>query len=166
MQKIKTAISNSVLKYHVFTLILVALCGCTRHRPYTYKVILPNNYVGWVRADFGAIEPPSVDSSNTVTIKVGEDGKFWTNSIMAYTVPTLYEFYYQAPSGLLPVPAELVSHELDAGGITARSDDPRGGVSWFFFVGPKRYRDSHPNKDFLSHASPLPAPGRMAPDSE
>jgi hypothetical protein len=41
------------------------------------------------------------------------------------------------------------------------SGDPRGGEAWYFFIGSKIYRDSHPVKEYVSHVRPLPTPGRM-----
>jgi len=77
---------------------------------------------------------------------------------MVYSVPTKYEFLYQTSEGLRPVRDDFVDHRLDAGGITSKSDDPHFGTSWYFFVGPKAYREQHPQREFVSHSAPLPSP--------
>lgn len=118
-------------------------------------MILPDHYVGWVRVDFEV----TFDAHNVVTFRVGRDGRCQTTSLMVYSVPTKYEFFYDSPDGLRPVPDDFVDHSTNAGGITAKSDDPRYGTAWYFFVGPKAYRSQHPASEFTSHTSPLPTPG-------
>jgi hypothetical protein len=141
---------------------ILVLSACRHGHEVTYRVILPNGYVGWVRIDFGANVPLPTDSTDTVTFRVGDDGKVWTDAVMVITAPvTHYEFFYETPSGLSAVPEDFVDHRINAGGLTSRSDDPRGGGSWYFFVGPKTYREQHPVQDYVSHRLPLPTPGRM-----
>jgi hypothetical protein len=141
-------------------LALVLLSACTPHHEVTYRIILPDQYVGWVRIDFEVRTPPAFDSQKTVTFRVGGDGRCQDSSVMVS--PTKYEFFYETKRGLNPVREDFVDHEMNAGGITANSDDPHYGTSWSFFVGPKWYRDRHPNSEFASHSSPLPAAGPLA----
>lgn len=140
---------------------LLAFAACHRSNEITYRVILPNQYVGWVRVDFGVKTAPALGPGNALTFKVGKDGTCQTTSLMVYTVPTKYEFYYDTQTGLEPVRDDFVDHSIDAGGVTARSDNPHDGTAWYFFVGPKEYRKQHPPTEFTSHASPLPAPGPL-----
>jgi hypothetical protein len=144
----------------VLTAMLVC-SACGDGREITYRIVLPDDYVGWVRIDFGARSPLQTDSKDTVTFRVGDDGRIWTDAAMVNTKPTHYEFFYQTSRGLRAIPEDFVDHEFDAGGMKASSDDPRGGEAWCFFIGSKIYRDSHPVKDYLSHVRPLPTPGRM-----
>jgi hypothetical protein len=144
----------------VMTAMLVC-SGCRDRREITYRIVLPDDYIGWVRIDFGARSPLKTDSKDTVTFRVGDDGRVWTDAAMVNTTPTRYEFFYQTSRGLRAIPEELVDREFDAGGMQASSDDPRGGEAWYFFVGSKIYRDSHPVKNYVSHVRPLPTPGRM-----
>jgi hypothetical protein len=142
--------------------VLLVLSACHRDDQIACRIILPDHYVGWVRVDFEVKTPPAFDAHNVVTFRVGEDGTCQTTSLMVYSVPMKYEFFYETPAGLRPVRDDFVDHRTDAGGVTARSDNPHYGTSWYFFVGPKEYRDRHPQSEFTSHASPLPTPGRLA----
>jgi hypothetical protein len=149
-----------------FNLILIVglllLSGCTRHDEITYRIILPDQYMGWVRVDFEVKSRPTFDSHNVLTFHIGTDGRAQSSSLLVYSVPTKYEFFYQTEQGLRSVPDNFVDHNLDAGGITSRSDDPHFGSSWYFFVGPKSYRNQHPQSEFVSHSSPLPTPGPLS----
>ena len=140
---------------------LAALTACHRNNEITYRIILPDRYVGWVRVDFAAKAPPGLDSHNTLTLRVGNDGRCQSTSVMVYTVPTKYEFFYDGPAGLRLVPDDFVDHGVNAGGFTARPEDPSYGTAWYFFVGPQEYRSKHPPSEFASHASPLPTPGPL-----
>jgi len=135
-----------------------AIVGCSNHY-LTYRIVLPDQYVGWVRVDFAANAPPIVDSKNVMTLRVDEDGTASTNTVMV-SGNTHYEFFYDALDGLRPVSHDLVDYGQDAGGITAHSPKPGYGTAWYFFVGSKSYRDQHPNAEFLTHGAP-PFPGRM-----
>ncbi|MGB9233745.1 MAG: hypothetical protein WCC04_04970 [Terriglobales bacterium] len=140
--------------------------------PLTYRLVLPDGYVGWVRVDFGVDSAPKVfkaDKSHEVAeIRVGEDGRARTSDLEVYLSPrTEYEFFYDVKGSLLPVDEELVSHEMEAGGVGARADDydqPLKPYSWYFFVGPESYRARHPNDEFLRSGAPLPTPGRISSD--
>jgi hypothetical protein len=98
-------------------------------------------------------------------INIGADGRAKTSDNMVILPPkTEYEFLYDASGKLKPVPEELVSHDLHAGGITAMAQDydqPIKPLSWYFFIGPHSNRAQHPNSDFLKSGVPLPTPGRM-----
>jgi hypothetical protein len=135
--------------------------ACHSSDKVTYRIILPNGYVGWVLVDFEANAPPDFHPDNTITLKIGDDGRCQSTSVMAYGVPTRYEFFYDTPAGLVPVRDDFVDHRVNAGGITARPEDPRYGTAWYFFVGPKEYRRKQPASQFTSHALPLPTPGRL-----
>jgi SEC-C motif len=113
-------------------------------------------------ADALSASTPAFDSRDALTFRVGKDGRCQTTSLMVYSVPTKYEFFYDTPAGLQPVRDDFVDHAIDAGGITARSDDPHYGTAWYFFVGPKDYRNQHPPSEFTSNSSPLPTPGPMS----
>jgi hypothetical protein len=144
----------------VLTVLLVC-SGCKDRREITYRIVLPDDYIGWVRIDFGARSALRTDSKDTVTFRVGDDGTVWTDAAMVNTTPTHYEFFYQTSRGLRAIPEDFVDHEFDAGGMKASSDDPRGGQAWYFFVGSQNYRNSHAVKDYVSHVRPLPTPGRI-----
>lgn len=97
-------------------------------------------------------------------IEVGEDGRFRTNSPLVVG-DVNYKFSYRDGKSFRPVPSEFVSYDFQAGGITARADDYSQSlkpISWFFFVGPAKYREAHPNSSFTSDA--LPVPGRLKPE--
>jgi hypothetical protein len=140
--------------------------------PLTYRLVLPEGYVGWVRVDFGVDSAPKVfktdNSQEVAEIRVGEDGRARTSDLEVYLSPrTEYEFFYDVKGSLAPVDDELVSHETEAGGIGARADDydqPLNPYSWYFFVGPGSYRAQHPNDGFLRSGAPLPTPGRINPE--
>jgi hypothetical protein len=142
--------------------VLLLLLGCNRSHEITYRIILPDQYVGWVRVDFEVKTAPAFDSHDALTFSVGKDGRCQTPSLMVYSVPTKYEFFYDTPAGLRPVRDDFVDHAINAGGVTAGSDDPHYGTAWYFFVGPEVYRNQHPSSEFASHSSPLPTPGPMS----
>ena len=139
---------------------VVVLAGCS-YRPINRRIVLPDGYVGWVRVDFAANSPPPVDAKNFITFKIGNDGYLPTDGVMISSVGEKLEFLYETSEGLKHIPEDFVDSGFDAGGITASSGDPRLGLSWYFFIGPKPYRQAHPIKDFISHTSPLPTPGRF-----
>jgi hypothetical protein len=136
----------------------------------TYRLVLPDGYLGWVRVDFGVDSAPKVFKrdrySEVAEIKIAEDGRARTSDLEEITSPkTEYEFFYDVKGRLVPVDEELVSHEMEAGGIGARADDynqPLKPSSWYFFVGPQSYRAQHPNDEFLRSGGPLPTPGRIS----
>jgi hypothetical protein len=140
---------------------LLALPACRRNDEITYRIILPDQYVGWVRVDFEVKTAPAFDGHNAITFRIGKDGRSQSTSLMVYSVPTKYDFLYDTPAGLRPIRDDFVDHSTDAGGVTAQSDDPHYGTSWYFFVGPKAYRTQHPASEFTSHVSPLPTPGPL-----
>ena len=139
---------------------LLALSACHRNKEITYRIILPDHYVGWVRVDFEVKTAPAFDADNGLTFRIGKDGTCQTSSLMVYSVPTKYEFSYDTPTGLKPVRDDYVDHGTDAGGMTAQSDNPHYGTTWYFFIGPKVYRNQHPLTEFTSHNS-LPTPGPL-----
>jgi TonB family protein len=139
---------------------IVVLAGCS-YRPINRRIVLPDGYIGWVRVDFAANSPPPTDATNFITFKIGNDGYLPTDGVMISSVGEKLEFLYETSEGLKPIPEDFVDSRFDAGGITASSGDPRLGLSWYFFIGPKSYRQAHPTKDFISHTSPLPTPGRF-----
>ena len=138
----------------------------------TYRLVLPDGYVGWVRVDFGVDSAPEVFKRDryreVAEIKIAEDGRARTSDLEVYLSPkTEYDFFYDAKGSLRPVDEDLVSHEMEAGGISARADDYNQPVkphSWYFFVGPESYRARHPNDEFLRSGAPLPTPGRISPE--
>jgi len=154
---------QTALKWLCLTLaaILIASPACRRNNEVTYRIILPDQYVGWVRVGFEVKTPPTVDARNVVTLSVGKDGRCQTTSLMVYSVPTNYGFFYDTPSGLRPIRDDFVDDSTDAGGVTVKSDDPHSGTAWYFLVGPKAYRSQHPASEFTSHSSPLPTPGPL-----
>lgn len=139
--------------------VLLALPACHRNDIITYRIILPNGYVGWVRVDSEVKTPPAIPPHDVLTFRVGEDGTCQTTFLIVYTVPTNYEFFYDTTVGLSPVRDDLVDHSVNAGGFATRSENPKIMTAWYFFVGPKEYRNQHPRSEFTSHASLLPTPG-------
>lgn len=133
----------------------------------TYRLILPDGYVGWVRIDFGVDSAPAIfnKTHELAEIRVGEDGRARTSDNMVTLSPkTEYEFFYDTTAGPKSVPQRLVLHDLNAGGLTAMAQDydqPIKPLSWYFFVGPSSYRARHPSSEFLKSDAPLPLPGRL-----
>src|SRR4051794_24367076 len=82
--------------------------GCRREQPITYRLVLPDRYVGWVKIDFAVNTAPHFDANNTITFRVGKDGTCRTDSLLVYSVPTKYEFLYDTPEGLRPVRDDYV----------------------------------------------------------
>jgi hypothetical protein len=153
------------LRLTLMAFLFLVGASCGRDGRIVFRLVLPNDYVGWVRVDFGVDSAPRLGSLSTPVIEVGDDGTFRTSSPLVISTPVEYEFLYRSGKSLRSIPADLVRSELNAGGITARADDYRQEVkplSWFFFVGPPVYRTSHPNSLFTSHSSQLPTPGRMS----
>jgi len=136
----------------------------------TYRLVLPDGYIGWVRVDFGVDSAPAVfkheKDHDIAEIRVGEDGRARISDGEVYRSPrNEYEFFYDTKGTLVSLDEELVSHEMLAGGIDARADDysqPIKPSSWYFFVGPQSYRERHPKDEFLRSGAPLPKPGRVS----
>ena len=166
---IQHARSNALL---LCLLVALFTLGCRSERQLTYRLVLPDGYVGWVRVDFGVNSAPRVFRGEKrleiAQIKVGEDGRARTSEGMVILAPkTEYEFFYDEAGGLRPIPEGLVNHDLNAGGITAMAQDynqPVKPLSWYFFIGPSSYRSTHPNSEFVKSAAPLPTPGRIRTD--
>src|SRR5689334_22493710 len=55
--------------------------GCHRHE-ITYRIILPDQYVGWVRVDFEGKTAPALDPNNVMTFTIGKDGRCQSRSLM------------------------------------------------------------------------------------
>lgn len=140
-------------------------CSDDQNHVYIYKIILPEGFLGWVRVDFGVDSAPSLGDERAV-IRVDKTGRSRNSSAMMAGDPAMvkYEFWYQTRHGLRPVPSDLVSQELNAGGLTARADDyktPVKPLAWYFLVAPKSYRVQHPISDYADGKKPLPTPGRL-----
>lgn len=138
-----------------FAAILATSCG--HDDRIVFRIILPADYVGWARVDFGVDSAPQLRSLSAPVIEAGDDGMSRTSSPLVVSPSVAYEFFYLSGKSLRPVPSSLVRNELNAGGITARADGYQQEVkplSWFFFVGPPTYRAKHPNSLFISHSAP------------
>lgn len=126
--------------------------------PTVYRFILPESYIGSVRIDFSARGAPELNDSKLVIIRVGQNGRFRTSSrnVDGWASPDMvrFEFFYDTPKGLRPVPDELVANEPGLGGFS-------GGGFWYFLVAPKVYRDKHPVDDFVHDKKPFPKTGRL-----
>src|SRR5262245_27918416 len=107
VQRMRPIVFLRILSLLISILLFAAF---TRNREITYRIILPDKYVGWVRVDFAVKTPSALDSKNAVTIKVGEDGVYRTSAIMVYSAPTKYEFFYTTAQGLYPVREDYVDH--------------------------------------------------------
>jgi hypothetical protein len=158
----------------VLGLLGVLALGCLREPRLTYRLVLPDGYIGWVRIDFGVDSAPAVfreaNRQRLAEFKLGEDGHTRTSDNMVILFQkTEYEFYYEGSAGLKPVPEELVSHDLNAGGITAMAQDYDQSIkpmSWYFFVGPRSYRAKKPISILVKTGTPLPVPGRIREESK
>ena len=133
-----------------------------RAQPVTYKIILPDAYVGWVRVDFGVESAPILDGGNVMELHVDEEGRLRTSSLLIVGDPDMvrFDFVYQSSGGPRTVPDDLVIHNTLAGGETMRADDYAAEIkptSWYFLVAPKSYRELHP-----FDASRPPNPGRLS----
>jgi hypothetical protein len=148
---------------------------CTYRIPPTtqYRFILPDNYIGWVRIDFGVTSAPDWRSlsNSTTTVTIPETGVEQTGSPFPSTPGEGTEgtevlLYYQRGDDLVPVPDYLYSHTLFMSTLVQpfklpqNSRAPRKG-SWYFFVGPASLRGRFPPRGVLHHGAKVPTPGRI-----
>jgi len=133
----------------------------------TYRIILPDGYVGWVRVDFELKSAPELDVKNgdTATIVVPESGFVQTSTLMfASLTKTRYLMFYKKGEQLIKVPRNYYSRSFDADGVTGRADDYTDGrtaLSWYFFVGPKSLRAQYPPSPVIAESTLILKPGRI-----
>ena len=155
--------------------------------PRNYHLVLPDNYIGWVRIDFGVPSAPDWHFINfTTTLTIPETG---VEQIRSSFVPPGKSaellLYYDRGGDLVPVPDNLYDHSLFMSTLLlavkrpkksvanskenspALSDFPQAQVwipakgSWFFFVGPASLRGRFPPRGVLHHGAKVPTPGRI-----
>jgi len=155
--------------------------------PIHYRFVLPDNYIGWVRIDFGVPSAPDwhfSDAGTTVTIP--ETGVEQTH--FPFTTPSKNAevvLYYYRGGDLLPVPDDLYDRSLFMSTLVLPVKRPKKSVadskdnfpdlpnfpqaqvwippkgSWFFFVGPTSLRGRFPSRGVLHRGAKLPTPGRI-----
>lgn len=133
-----------------------------------YRLILPHNYVGWVRIDFSVKSAGELDVSdeNVATVVIQENGTAQTSSTYVSGARERYLLFYTENDRLTRVPKSLYSSRfmLDGFGRTqySTSGEPVAS-SWYFLIGPKSLRRKNPTKIFLQPGATPPVPGRITP---
>lgn len=131
-------------------------CIDTPREVFVHQVILPDGYIGWIRIDYLVRNAPALDYSKAAIIRIGKNGKFSTSSRQVLGDPETvkFDFLYDTPKGLRPLPEGLVPEDIYDASITSAG-------SWYVLIAPKSYRDTHPLDDFIQGRKPLPKPGRL-----
>ncbi|MGO9590274.1 MAG: hypothetical protein ACLP3K_09565 [Candidatus Acidiferrales bacterium] len=137
--------------------------------PIHYRFVLPDNYIGWVRIDFGVPSAPDWTFSDlTTTVTISETGVEQTHS--PFATPRKSDellLYYYRGGDLVPVPDDLYDHSLFASTLVLpfkppkKSPPARPKGSWYFFVGPASLRGRFPTRGKLHRGAKLPTPGRI-----
>ncbi len=134
----------------------------------TYRIILPDGYVGWVRVDFELESAPELalnKDNDTAKIVVPESGFVQTSTMMfASLTKTRYLMFYQKGEQLTKVPKNYYSRAIDADGVSGGADDYKDGrtaLSWYFFVGPKSMRAQYPPSPVIAKSHIVLKPGRI-----
>ncbi len=137
--------------------------------PIHYRFVLPDNYIGWVRIDFGVPFTPDWTFSNlATTVTIPETGVEQTMFGFPSTPRKSDELllYYYRGGDLVPVPDDLYDHSLFMSTLVVpfklpkNSRAPRKG-SWYFFVGPASLRGRFPQSGVLHRRAKVPTPGRI-----
>lgn len=145
-----------------------------------YRIILPADYIGWVRFDFGVAGAKELrwktsEAGQMATFVVPESGFVQTSSIFAAGLE--YELFYDEGGRLVPVPKDFYSSsDIDLGGFTMEQRDAQGNstaLSLYFLVGPKWLKAKYPESDYTwwnskgqsylrtDKDAKLPQPGRI-----
>ncbi len=139
---------------------------CAYTPPLILHCVLPDNYIGWVRIDFGVASAPEWNFTETVTIP--ETGVEQTQ--FSFGTPRRndeVEFSYDRGGHLVPVPDDLYDHSLFASTLVQPFKLPKKSApamvkgSWYFFVGPPSLRGQFPSRGVLHRGAKLPTPGRI-----
>jgi hypothetical protein len=133
----------------------------------TWHIILPNDYVGWVRIDFEdrSATELNVTEDNVATVLIPESGIARTSSTWVSGVRESYRLYYRDNNRLKPVSSRFYSHKWMLDGFSTEQVDASGkprAISWYFFIGPKSLREKDPSKAHIPTGTPQPVPGRIA----
>ncbi len=134
--------------------------------PISYRFVLPDNYIGWVRIDFGVSSAPQWHFSQfTTTVTIPETGVEESKLEMFQLNPKEQVLlYYQRGGDLVTVPDELHSHPLVPNYVLVprnRKTDMMKKGSWYFFVGPASLRGSYSAKAVWGRRDKVPTPGRI-----
>ena len=134
--------------------------------PISYRFVLPNNYIGWVRIDFGMSSAPDWRFSQfTTTVTIPETGVEESKLEMFRLNPKEQVFlYYQRGADLVSVPDELYGHPLVPNYLLMsrkRTSDGMKRGSWYFFVGPASLRGPYSAKAEWGPHDKVPTPGRI-----
>ena len=138
---------------------------CAYTPPLILHCVLPDDYIGWVRIDFGVASAPEWNFTETVTIPEtgveqtqfrseppGETTKSSSPTIVAATSCPCRMIYMIIPfSSTLVQPFKLPKKSAPA--------MVKG--SWYFFVGPPSLRGRFPSRGVLHRGAKLPTPGRI-----
>jgi len=140
--------------------------------PIRYRFVLPDNYVGWVRIDFGISSAPDWRFDQlTTTVTIPEIGVEQSNLEMFRLNPKEQVFlYYQRGGDLVSVPDEFYSHLLAPYYLFVsrkRASDKVKKGSWYFFVGPASLKGPYSAKAVWGPRDKVPTPGRItAPEAQ
>ncbi|MFZ0980215.1 MAG: hypothetical protein WAN23_12515 [Candidatus Acidiferrales bacterium] len=162
---------NRLLIIATISLATLLATQCTyTPTPIHYRFVLPDNYMGWVRIDFGVPSAPDWTFSNlTTTVTIPETGVEQTGSVFLSTPEKGEEIvlYYYRDGDLVPVPEDLYDHSLFASTLVLPFKPPKKSAparpkgSWYFFVGPASLRGRFPPRGVLHHGAKVPTPGRI-----
>ena len=134
--------------------------------PIRYRFVLPDNYIGWVRIDFGISSAPAWRFSQfTTTVTIPETGVEQSNLEMFRLNPKEQVFfYYQRGADLVSVPDELYSHPVVPNYLRVprkRKPYTMKQGSWYFFVGPASLKGPYSAKAVWGPHDKVPTPGRI-----
>jgi hypothetical protein len=150
-----------------FSLAVLLGTACGGYNPpVVYRIVLPDNYIGWLRVDFGISSAPEwrfYQLATTVTIP--ETGVEQTQYEMFRLNGKEQVFlYYRRGGELVRVPDELYAHPLVPNYVfeprKRKSHTIRKG-SWYIFVGPPSLRGQYSPKAVWEPRDRVPTPGRM-----
>ncbi len=134
--------------------------------PISYRFVVPDNYIGWVRIDFGISSASNWRFSNlTTTVTIPETGVEQSNLEMFQLNPKEQVIlYYQRDGDLVTVPSELYDHPLVPNYVHVprnRKTDTMKRGSWYFFVGPASLKGPYSAKAVWGPRDKVPTPGRI-----
>jgi hypothetical protein len=136
----------------------------------TYRFILPDSYVGWVRIDFSVESAGDLDVSadNVATVIVQENGIAQTGSTFVSGARERYQLFYRVNDRLKPVPRSLYTSSFMLGGFSLTQHSASGepsALSRYFLVGPKSLRNQYPTKPFCNQMPNRPFPEELQSSS-
>jgi hypothetical protein len=161
---------NLAITIITISLAVLLATDCAYNPHVEFRFVLPENYIGWVKIDFG--DPSgSVWQFNQLktTVTIPETGVAETQMSFA-TIPSkrdLVSLFYQNGPDLGPVPSELYSRPVQDNSLVKPFKRPKKSTryrqagSWYFFVGPPSLRGPYPSHGKLKPDAKAPTPGRI-----